>query len=208
MDGDSVLPCSRSCWSYHGSSSSVTNSSILAELSMGRSAGRNRRNKPLCVDSEQWSSERRRRRSLSFKAELRARSSSQSVSQSGVCALCRVSSRPPSSSGVLLSLPPLIPAPPSTGPSRCLEPPQMHRGSDRRGSDVATAALPRLLLLLLPTLPPLSAAACRGAFTCRTADARLRVLFPPPPALGPSAPSTSSTCQDDMTSSKLETSAA
>lgn len=179
MDGDSVLPCSRSCWSYHGSSSSVTNSSILAELSMGRSAGRNRRNKPLCVDCvEQWSSERRRRRrrSLSFKAELGARSSSQSVSQSGVCALCRVSTRPPSSSGVLLSLPPLIPAPPSTGPSRCLEPPQMHRCSDRRGSVVATAALPLLLL------PPLSAAACRGAFTCRTADARLRVRFPPPPA--------------------------
>lgn len=30
-----VLPCSRSCWSYHGSSSSVTNSSILPKLSMG-----------------------------------------------------------------------------------------------------------------------------------------------------------------------------
>lgn len=30
-----VLPCSRSCWSYHGSSSSVMNSSILPELSMG-----------------------------------------------------------------------------------------------------------------------------------------------------------------------------
>lgn len=42
-----VLPCSRSCWSYHGSSSSVTNSSIFPELSMG-DPGRNRRNEPLC----------------------------------------------------------------------------------------------------------------------------------------------------------------
>lgn len=32
-----VLPCSRSCWSYHGSSSSVMNSSILPEFSMGLS---------------------------------------------------------------------------------------------------------------------------------------------------------------------------
>lgn len=30
-----ALPCSMSCWSYHGSSSSVTNSSILPEFSMG-----------------------------------------------------------------------------------------------------------------------------------------------------------------------------
>lgn len=43
---DDVLPCSRSCWSYHGSSSSVTNSSIVPELSMEK-----QRNKLLCENN-------------------------------------------------------------------------------------------------------------------------------------------------------------
>lgn len=52
---DDVLPCSRSCWSYHGSSSSVTNSSILPELSIWRGdplllhPGNLQGNNPLCV---------------------------------------------------------------------------------------------------------------------------------------------------------------
>lgn len=41
------LPCSRSCWSYHGSSSSVMNSSILAELNMEPTNCLTERNKDL-----------------------------------------------------------------------------------------------------------------------------------------------------------------
>ena len=107
-----VLPCSRSCWSYHGSSSSVTNSSIFPELSMG-DPGRNRRNAPLCENK---------------RAPARQQVAPSSWSpQPGECCAVALYVFPlflPLSSVLPPSLPllPLIPPPPSSGPSRCSEP--------------------------------------------------------------------------------------
>lgn len=72
-------PCSRSCWSYHGSSSSVTNSSIVPELSMGLTRTALEKQAPPCACVCVSLSSRDRNNGApwgsggSFKAELRVR---------------------------------------------------------------------------------------------------------------------------------------
>lgn len=117
-----VLPCSRSCWSYHGSSSSVTNSSIVPELTMGDPRKTAETSPSIrTIDAPAGCSSRRQ---FAPSGWICAQASFFSHSGSVVLWLYQGSTCflfPPSPR----SLPPfpLIPPPPSTGPSRSTDQP-------------------------------------------------------------------------------------
>lgn len=179
-DGCLVLPCSRSCWSYHGSSSSVTNSSILPELSMGEHPGESAETSPSVWTIElQRAGSSSRQRSL-----LQAAHRLSSVRECCVGAR-RVSSCPSSplcSFGHSHLSSPHRPAPahPGAQTRRCCCC-CCCRGSYRRGSDVA---------ITLP-LSTLSAAHSR-CLHVPLVRFKTAVLFPSPRGLGQARPLDSS----------------
>lgn len=123
---DGALPCSRSCWSYHGSSSSVTNSSIAPELSMEKGKTPSRCGRTMEAGSSSRDKELLQGGAVSGPVRERC------VASAAFPLLC---SLPP--------LPRLIRPLLNRGPSRCSGPLQPLQLQHRRGSSrVAAAALP------------------------------------------------------------------
>lgn len=157
---DGVLPCSRSCWSYHGSSSSVTNSSIPpAGFSMG--------DHPLSppgpgASAETSRSVRNKRAPASPGRSSPARSCSLQPGGSRLCVRLLASSSRCGSSVTRTALP-LIPTAPGAGPSfRVLAPVVPVAAAAEDPSDVAAAVMRRRFL------SPRYQLHARDAFRCRS----------------------------------------
>lgn len=109
-----VLPCSKSCWSYHGSSSSVTNSSIVSELSIGLPLLKAQKQALPWVQKSSRVNSREDQRQASLRTAPPADNASQWAAGHGVVCV--------STCFLLAGLPPWSSVTPTTSPSHPSEP--------------------------------------------------------------------------------------